>query len=145
MEMKQIQMVKHSWSLVAPIADTAATIFYENLFTMDDELRHMFRGDLTEQKKKLVATLGFVIAKLDKLDDVVGEVKKLGSRHSGYGVKESHYHTVGAALLLTLEQGLGDQWNNDLKNAWVEAYTILSGAMIEAQRETEQGTHQSAN
>ncbi len=137
METKQIELVKHSWSLVTPIADTAATLFYNNLFTMDPSLKYMFKEDMTAQKKTLMATLGYVVAKLDKLDDIVGEVMKLGARHAGYGVKEAHYHTVGAALLLTLEQGLGDNWKNDVKEAWVAAYTILSGAMIQAQQQAE--------
>jgi len=137
MKEEQINLVKNSWSLVLPISDTAATLFYNHLFTIDPSLRHMFGEDLTEQKKKLMATLSFVVSKLDKLDDIVGEVKKLGASHAGYGVKESHYETVGKALLLTLEQGLGDKWNPDVKNAWAEAYHILSGAMIQAQREVE--------
>lgn len=137
MQTRQIELVKHSWSLVAPIADTAATLFYNNLFTMDPSLKFMFKEDMTAQKKTLMATLGYVVAKLDKLDDIVGEVAKLGARHAGYGVQDSHYHTVGAALLLTLEQGLGDNWNNDVKESWVAAYTILSGAMIQAQHQAE--------
>jgi hemoglobin-like flavoprotein len=35
-------------------------------------------------------------------------------------------------LLWTLEQGLGDAWNRELKDAWTAVYVVLSGAMIQA-------------
>jgi hemoglobin-like flavoprotein len=76
--------------------------------------------------------LSYVIVKLDKLDDILDEVAKLAQRHEGYGVKADHYTAVGTALLWTLEQGLGAAWNEELKAAWVEVYTVLSEAMINA-------------
>jgi len=50
--------------------------------------------------------------------------------HAGYGVIESDYATVGAALLWTLEQGLGPAFTPDVKDAWTAAYRILSGTML---------------
>jgi len=138
MKQEQIDMVKHSWSLVAPIADTAATLFYDNLFEADPSLRKLFSSDMTKQKQTLMATLGYVVSKLDRLDDIVGDVMKLGAKHAGYGVQESHYGTVGASLIKTLEQGLGEHWNTEVKDSWIAAYSILSGAMILAQKEAEQ-------
>ena len=63
------------------------------------------------------------------------EVGKLAKRHTQYGVRPDHYTSVGTALLWTLEQGLGEAWNETLKSSWIEIYTALSGAMIEAQEE----------
>ena len=84
------------------------------------------------QKKKLLAMLGAAVGVLNNIDSLLPVVRDLGKRHVGYGVKESHYKTVGAALLWTLEQGLGSAWTPAVKDAWVEVYTALSGAMIEA-------------
>jgi nitric oxide dioxygenase len=55
----------------------------------------------------------------------------LAKRHVGYGVKAVHYATVGAALLWTLEKGLGPSWTPELAAAWTLAYTTLSGFMIQ--------------
>ena len=37
---------------------------------------------------------------------------------------------VGAALLWTLEKGLGDGWTPEVEDAWGTAYGTLSGYMI---------------
>ncbi|UXP31863.1 globin domain-containing protein [Reichenbachiella agarivorans] len=123
------QLVQESFALVAPIADKAAEIFYTKLFELDPELRPLFKGDITEQGKKLMAMLAAAVKGLDRLDTLVPVVQDLGRRHVGYGVKDEHYDTVAAALLYTLETGLGERWNNELKDAWVTVYTVLSSTM----------------
>jgi nitric oxide dioxygenase len=134
MKTKNIELVKNSWALVAAMdMETVGALFYNRLFEIAPEVKPMFsKTPMPEQSKKLLTMLSYVIAKLDKLDDIIDEVAKLAQRHEGYGVKAAHYTAVGAALLWTLEQGLGKQWNEELKAAWVDVYTILSGAMISA-------------
>jgi len=96
------------------------------------------RTTVPEQSKKLLATLSYVISKLDTLDSIIDEVAKLAQRHVQYGVEAKHYSYVGAALLLTLEQGLGELWTEDVKQAWSTCYGILSSAMINASSYTRQ-------
>lgn len=128
----EVNLVKRTWSRVVPIKDAAAGLFYNKLFEMDPAVRPMFKGDLAEQGTKLMATLNVVVQSLDKLDEVVPVARELAVRHVAYGVKPEHYDSVGAALLWTLEQGLGDGFTPDVKQAWTTAYTTLSGAMKEA-------------
>ncbi len=45
---------------------------------------------------------------------------------------DAHYDSVGAALLWTLEQGLGDAWTAEVKAAWAAAYALLAGVMRDA-------------
>jgi hypothetical protein len=54
----------------------------------------------------------------------------LAKRHVSYGAKAEHYPVVGAALLWTLEKGLGDGWTPEVADAWGTAYGTLSGYMI---------------
>lgn len=132
----QIQQIKTSWTAVATIDPiVVGNLFYNRLFAIMPETRAMFRTGIPEQSKKLLAMLGYVIAKLDKLDDIIDEVRKLAIRHVHYGVKETHYTAVGSALLWTLEQGLGTQWTDDLATAWTDCYTLLSGAMMSVEQE----------
>ena len=129
-----IELVKKSWALVAAMdMETVGGLFYNRLFEIAPEVKPMFKNNsIPEQSKKLLTMLSYVIAKLDKLDEIIDEVAKLAQRHKGYGVKAEHYRAVGTALLWTLEQGLGTKWNEDLKAAWTEVYTVLSEAMINA-------------
>jgi hemoglobin-like flavoprotein len=125
----EVNLVKHTWSRVVPIKETAASLFYGRLFELDPSLKPLFKGDITEQGAKLMATLNAVVGSLDKLDEVVPVAQALAVRHVGYGVRPEHYDTVGAALLWTLERGLGAGFTADVAKAWTVAYTALAGAM----------------
>jgi len=107
-------LVQASFEKVVPIADVAADLFYTRLFELDPSLRTMFGADLAEQKKKLMQMLTVAVRGLSRLDEIVPAVQALGRRHAGYHVKPEHYATVAAALLWTLEQGLGADFTPEL-------------------------------
>jgi hemoglobin-like flavoprotein len=125
-----VALVQQSFAKLAPISDKAAVLFYGRLFEIAPEVKPMFPSDMTEQQRKLMATLAFVVGGLDKLETILPAASALATRHVGYGVKASHYIPVGAALLWTLQQGLGSVWTTELAGAWTAAYTTLSGFMI---------------
>lgn len=131
---EQVTLVKESWAQVVPIAEQAAELFYAKLFELDPTLREMFPNDMQDQGRKLMATISTAVSALDRLDTIVPTVQELGRRHVGYGVKEEHYETVGAALLWTLEQGLGEAFTPPVKAAWTETYTLLAATMKTAAR-----------
>jgi hemoglobin-like flavoprotein len=126
---EQIALIQTSWAQVEPIADTAAQIFYERLFQTAPEVRELFPDDLTEQRRKLMATLGMVVKALPKLAQIIPNVQALGRRHAAYGVAPEHYAIVGGALLWTLAQGLGDSFTDAHAAAWAEAYGLLADTM----------------
>jgi hemoglobin-like flavoprotein len=134
MNPKQIALVQRSWNDVLPIAETAAQMFYERLFDLDPSLRPLFRGEMKEQGRKLMAMISFAVKGLTRLEQIVPGVQALGRRHAAYGVRDEHYATVAAALLWTLEQGLGDSFSAEVREAWVAAYGVLANTMKDAAR-----------
>jgi hemoglobin-like flavoprotein len=132
MNEQQIETVQESFDHVRPIADIAAGLFYERLFSLDPALRPMFKGDLDEQKRKLMTALAFAVGGLNQPERMLPAVRQLGQRHMGYGVQPGHYETVGAALLWTLAQGLGEQFTPEVEAAWTAAYQLLASTMQEA-------------
>jgi hemoglobin-like flavoprotein len=130
----QIEMVQRSWNQVLPIAEAAAQMFYDRLFTLDPSLRSLFRGDMKEQGRKLMTMIGFAVKGLTRLEQLVPGVQALGRRHAGYGVRDEHYATVAAALLWTLEQGLGEAFTAEVRDAWTTAYGLLANTMKDAAR-----------
>ena len=126
---EHITLVQRSFADVLPMADTAAALFYERLFVLDPTLRPLFHGDMRQQGRKLMAMLQRVVAGLSRSDELVPIVRQLGVRHRGYGVKDAHYATVGAALLWTLEQGLGERFTPEVQAAWTSAYALLANTM----------------
>jgi nitric oxide dioxygenase len=118
----QIKLVQQSFAKVAPISDQAATIFYNRLFEVAPQVKAMFPEDMTEQRRKLMATLAVVVSGLSDLPSILPAASALAIRHVSYGARREHYPVVGAALLWTLEQGLGDAWTAEVASAWAKAY-----------------------
>jgi len=125
-------LVQESFAKVMPIAPQAAAMFYARLFELDPSLRPLFKGDMAEQGRKLMAMIGTAVANLRNLDAIAAAVQDLGRRHRAYGVLAESYDTVAEALLWTLGQGLGDAFTPEVEAAWVDVYTVLADAMKEA-------------
>ncbi len=126
---REIQLVRSSFTKVVPIADQAAALFYARLFELDPGLRGLFQGDMAAQGKKLMTTIGFCVGSLDRLETIVPVVRALGLRHAAYQVRDQHYETVGAALLWTLEKGLGADFTGEMRAAWAKVYWLLAETM----------------
>lgn len=133
---EQVTLVKDSWANVKPISAHAAALFYGKLFELDPSLKPLFKGDMKDQGKKLMATIGLAVTSLDRLETILPAVQELGRKHAhSYQVPESSYATVGEALLWTLGQGLGDGFTDDVRESWTLTYTTLANVMIDASRE----------
>jgi nitric oxide dioxygenase len=129
---QQITLVQQSFAKVLPIREQAAALFYDRLFTIDPSTRPLFRGDIKTQGAKLMAAIAVVVKSLDRVDTMLDDLRALAQRHDRYGVEDSHYASVGTALLWTLEQGLGAEFTAEIRAAWAAAYRLLSETMIEA-------------
>ena len=129
---EQVKLVQESFGKVRPNAEQVADIFYNRLFEIASQVRPLFPEDMKSQGRKLMSILATAVDNLDNLESIVPAVQDLGRRHVNYKVEAEHYDLVGQALLWTLEQGLGDDFTPDVKQAWTETYTILSTTMKEA-------------
>jgi hemoglobin-like flavoprotein len=130
MTQDQIELVQQSFAKVAPISEQAAVLFYDRLFEIAPSVKAMFPSEMSEQRRKLMATLAIVVNGLSNLETILPAASSLATRHVAYGAKAEHYPLVGAALLWTLEKGLGADWTPDVAKAWTAAYATLSGFMI---------------
>lgn len=121
----QIKLVQDSFALVAPQAEEAAQLFYTRLFELDPALRSLFKHDMRDQGRKLMQMLSVAVHALNNIDGLIPALQALGERHAGYGATLDDYWTVGAALLWTLEQGLGDAFTPEVEQAWAAVYGLL--------------------
>jgi nitric oxide dioxygenase len=127
----QKTLIRSSFARIAPDAQAVAALFYARLFSLDPTLKPLFKGDMDEQGRKLMAMIGIAVGNLDRLDAIVPAVQQLGARHAGYGVPNESYATVGAALAWTLEQGLGSDYTPEMAGAWSDCYATLAAVMQE--------------
>jgi hemoglobin-like flavoprotein len=128
-------LVQETFGLVVPIAPTAAALFYQRLFDLDPSVRPMFKGDIGEQGKMLMQALALAVKSLDRPEALMPVLQNLGRRHVKYGVTDAHYDTVGAALIWTLEKGLGERFTADVREAWVAVYDVVATTMKVAANE----------
>lgn len=129
---RQIEIVESTWDYVITNTEEAGQLFYDRLFKESPQLRSLFKGDMFDQYRKLMSLITFLVSKLRNIEEVIDDVKALGTRHKHYGVKDEHYNNVASALLWTLEQGLGDKWNDEVKEAWTKLYVTLAEIMTKA-------------
>ncbi|HKY93495.1 MAG TPA: globin family protein [Nevskiaceae bacterium] len=132
---REIELVQTSFEKVVPIADAAANLFYGRLFEIDPSTRPLFKSNLDQQGRMLMQALTMVVRQLHTPERIVGAVQTLGRKHVGYGVETRHYDSVGAALLWTLETGLGPAFTPEVKAAWAAAYGVLAKLMLDAANE----------
>lgn len=132
---QQINLVQESWEKVVPISETAAELFYGQLFEIAPEVKPLFKGDMKAQGDKLMKMLNIAVNSLNNQGQIVPIVEESGRRHAGYGVKDAHYQKVAEALLWTLEKGLGEAFTEEVKHAWIAVYVLLSTVMKNAAME----------
>lgn len=129
---EQIEYVQSTWAKVAPSAEQVAPMFYNRLFEVAPEVKPLFTSDMQEQGKKLMQMLNVAVTSLNKLDTILPAVQALGVRHIEYQVQPEHYDAVGEALLWTLNEGLGEEFTPEVKQAWTATYVTLATVMKDA-------------
>ncbi|MCH2037589.1 MAG: globin domain-containing protein [Rickettsiales bacterium] len=129
---EHVTLVQQSMEKVIPLSDTVASIFYDTLFNIDPSLKALFKHDMEQQKRKLMVSLDMIVKGLDQIDMILPAIEKLAIKHVSYGVKPEHYTLVGNALLITLQEVLGDDFTPALRAAWIEAFRTLATAMKNA-------------
>jgi hemoglobin-like flavoprotein len=126
----QVALVQSSFVHVLPIADAAGLLFYERVFTLAPGARSLFGDDIALQASRTMAAIGTAVDGLDDIEQVAPFLVRLGARHVRYGVVPEHFDVIGAALLWTLEQGLGDLFNAEVRDAWAAAFGVIASAML---------------
>lgn len=133
MTSEQTQIIQNTWAAVSePDNETAGGLFYNNLFAIQPALRSLFKSPVPEQSKKLMAMLHYLIHNLNKPQEITAGLTHLAQRHVQYNVRPEHYDIVDSALIFTLEQGLGELWNEEVKQAWIALYTTVVSIMVAA-------------
>lgn len=127
---EQIDLVQSSFGKVKPQLTLVGKLFYNHLFEIAPQVRSMFAADMTSQSGLLMHTLAAAVSLLRAPQSLMSVLESLGQRHSGYGATEAHFEAVGQALLKALEQCLGDEFTDETREAWVELFGMVRGAML---------------
>jgi hemoglobin-like flavoprotein len=136
MDSTSIRCLKESVALLPRGDRTPADEFYRRLFDLAPEVRPMFTREIGLQAKKFSEMLTWVIEHLESPQELCEQMRALGARHGGYGVRIDQYAPVGSALIWMFQQTLGDRFTAEMEEAWMEFYAFLSFEMERGSRET---------
>lgn len=126
-----VELLETSFAALAPQGDHLTEVFYDHLFNDYPAVQPLFAGvDMHEQPKKLLASLKLVVENLRRPEVLQPALEQLGLRHVDYGALEAHYPAVGQTLIKSMREVAGDLWNDDLQEAWVEAYGEVASIML---------------
>ncbi len=125
----QQELVQATFARLAVMPEVAGALFYERLFATNPDFRPLFKNDMRVQGVKLMTMLAGVVYHLPEPGRSRPDIRDLAVRHVEYGVKLADYDAVGEALLWTLEQALGDDFNAPAREAWARCYDELAGEM----------------
>ena len=125
-----IGAVKVSYEAVAARPRQLASRFYEELFTVDPNLRRLFPQDLTTLQGHFEAALALVIRNLDEVRVLHGSLRELGAQHVHWGARPEDYVTAREALIGAV-RGLSSNWDARLEGQWRAAITSIIVPMLE--------------
>lgn len=122
--------IRATFRKILPMSDAFGMQFYDHLFRINPVLRALFPVRLNEQADRLMDALSAMIDALEHPHQFRAKFAPIGERHVRYGVLPEHYDDVGAALLLTLQNRLGDDFTTDVEVAWAAVYGEMVDAML---------------
>jgi hemoglobin-like flavoprotein len=126
---QQVGLVQEGFSQLLTRGDAPIIRFYENLFETAPELQSLFSGDMERQARKFLQSLKVIVSGLTATEKAAPVLQRLGERHRGYGVESSHYDIVGGVLVSTLAETLGDDFSEDMREAWDAAFQLIAALM----------------
>jgi len=127
------RLIKETIALLPPDPKPLVLAFYDRLFEMAPDTRQMFPGNLEGQAQKLTEMLVWIVDHSEQPDELVAQLRQMGGRHAGYGVKVDHYADVGSALIWMFRKGLGKNFTSEMEQAWFATYAFMSGEMERGQ------------
>lgn len=128
---EEIRLVQESFRQLQPHYAQAGDLFYGRLFQLAPELRAMFPVEMVEQHEKFFQVLGTIVYNMHSVKSYYTVAQQLAFRHVGYGVKPHHFPLMGACMIWTVQQMLGEDCPVAVRDAWITAYATLSQFMID--------------
>lgn len=132
-----IDAIEKSFAAIAPRAPELALRFYDRLFREHPEVAPLFTSPMSEQRKKLLASLGAIVGGLRDPEQLRQYARALAIRHVAYGAARAHYPVVGQVLIKTLADMAGKSWTPQLEQAWTQAYQAIQAIIFEALDESD--------
>jgi len=128
----EARLVEDSFAALGPLTLEMGAAFYDNLFEIAPELRHLFARETHEQAMRFSQVLAYIASNLRAPDRLLPIVRDLGRRHREIGVAPEAHAPFKRALLKTLGETMQSRWTPALEAAWSATYDMLADTMLKA-------------
>src|SRR5690606_16291528 len=131
---KTLEIVKATVPVLEEHGTAITTVFYKNMFNQHPELLAIFNESnqkLGRQQTSLAMTVLAAAKHLDKLAVLLPQVTQISHKHRALQILPEHYPIVGHHLLGAIKEVLGEAANDDIINAWTEAYDEIASVFIQ--------------
>jgi hemoglobin-like flavoprotein len=121
--------------------------FYERLFEKYPAVKPLFQTPPEEQHKKLMASIGAIVASVTTPDVMLPYLRAMGIRHNAYKTESAHYPAVAENLIAVFSEHLSQEgeWTEEMAANWGEALTVIADVMIDAAANPEKYQDELAN
>jgi hemoglobin-like flavoprotein len=126
---EQQELVRTSFEQLKPRSFEVADLLYKKLFELVPKAATMFRGDMKEQKEKLMRMLQIAIENINNHAELQPMLFNLGRIHYSYGVEGNHFMAFQESLLFALREVLGNDFTPEVKEAWKAVFLYFATTM----------------
>jgi len=130
---EQKTLVLQSWKKVEPATPEAVDLYFKTLFAVDPGLRMTFPEDLDREGKRLFSVISTAVRMLDQVDELTPVLRDFAEHYERRGVRDRDFSTIGIALINSLRHQLGPEFDAATQEAWIDAYSLISGIALESQ------------
>ncbi|WP_227677709.1 globin domain-containing protein [Psychrobacter sp. H8-1] len=134
---KTIEIVKATVPVLEEHGTAITTVFYQNMFDEHPELLDIFNETnqkLGRQQTALAMTVLAAAKHLENLATLLPQVTQISHKHRALQILPEHYPIVGKHLLGAIKQVLGEAANDDIIDAWTEAYDEIADVFIQLEK-----------
>lgn len=134
---KTLEIVKATVPVLEERGTAITTVFYKNMFNQHPELLDIFNETnqkLGRQQTALAMTVLAAAKHLDKLAVLLPQVTQISHKHRALQILPEHYPIVGHHLIGAIKEVLGEAANDDIIDAWTEAYDEIADVFIQLEK-----------
>jgi hemoglobin-like flavoprotein len=123
---RQMQCVRNSWRNFRDL-DPAffSEPFYAKLFADHPAAKKVFGDNLAEHFSFLHEMLSQLVSRIDRPDQLLITCSRIARNNAALGMNGKFYEWYGHALIWTLRQGAGADWNMETEQSWISYYKYL--------------------
>lgn len=133
-----IEIIKATVPVLEEHGTAITKVFYKNMFIEHPELLDIFNETnqkLGRQQNALASTVLAAAKHIEHLAVLLPQVTGISHKHRALQILPEHYPIVGKHLIGAIKQVLGEAANDDIINAWTEAYDEIANVFIQLEKD----------